>query len=57
MSNSFYAILFAVGFGTWVYSRFVHYTNSQRNSLIGAGVAALLGFFVIFTLLNMISGK
>jgi hypothetical protein len=46
------AFIFAVGLGTWVYGKLVRSTNSSQNSLIGGGIAAVVGFIVVFTLLK-----
>lgn len=50
------AFIFAVGAGAWAYSYLMKHTNSPQNSVIGAVVVALVGFFVVFTLLKFILG-
>lgn len=54
MSDGITATIFAAGFGTWVYSKMMHSTNSTRNSLTGATVSAVIAFVVIFTLMKYI---
>lgn len=56
MSDSFTALVFGVGFGGWTYAKLMKNTNNQRNSLIGAGVAGVGGFLVIFTIIKVLLG-
>ncbi len=46
------AFMFAVGIGTWVYSKLMRSTNNTQNSLIGAAITGVVGFIVIFTVLK-----
>lgn len=54
MSEGFTALIFAVGFGGWVYSYFMKNTMQQKPSLTAAGVAGVIGFIVIYTLMKYV---
>ena len=54
MGDGVISFLFAAGFGTWVYGKMMHTTNSQRSSLTGGGVAAIGSFIVLFMLLKFV---
>jgi hypothetical protein len=54
MSDGITAIIFAAGFGTWVYSKMMHSTNSQHSALTGATVSGVIAFVVIYTLMKYI---
>jgi len=54
MTDGFTALVFAVGFGGWVYAYFMKSTMQQRPSLTAAGVAGVAGFVVIFTLMKYV---
>jgi len=54
MTDWFTALIFAVGFGTWVYAYMMRSTMRVSSSLAGAGVCAAVAFIVIFTLMRYI---
>jgi hypothetical protein len=54
MTDGFTALIFAVGFGGWIYSYFMKSTMQQRPSLTAAGVAGVVGFIVILTLMKYV---
>ena len=54
MTDGFTALIFAVGFGGWVYSYFMKNTMQQKPSLTAAGVAAVAGFIVIYSLMKYV---
>lgn len=50
MSNVLIAILGAVSFATWIYTKQMRRSgNNTKNSLVLAGVIAVIVFFVILT--------
>lgn len=54
-SNITVALIFGLGFGAWVYGKTQRRTgNNTQSSLLVAGLCALAGFIVIFTLLSTI---
>jgi hypothetical protein len=58
MSNALIAFFFAAGFGGWAYAKFNRYTgNNTKSSAIGAGLASLLVFLVLFFVLGFITKK
>jgi len=49
--NVLIALLAALGGGTWVYTKFMRRTgNNTKNSLVSAGIVALIIFVVVFTI-------
>ena len=51
MNNGLVALMFGVGLGGWVYYQMMRHTgNNTKSSLIAAGLAGLVGAFVIYTL-------
>lgn len=57
MSNQLTALMFGAGFGCWIYAMMMRRTGSNtKNSLIVAGLAALTGWFVIYTTLDLVFG-
>jgi ABC-type proline/glycine betaine transport system permease subunit len=54
MSDGITAIIFAAGFGAWVYNKMMHSTNSQHSALVGTVVSAAIAFIVIFTLMKYV---
>jgi hypothetical protein len=55
MSAGIISLLFSVGAGTWVYTKFQRTTgNNTKTSVIAAVVAGLMIFFVMYSVLNMI---
>ena len=56
MSEFFIALVFAIGSGTWVYTKLQRSSGgaNSKNSFIGAAVVGLLGFIVVFTLIRLI---
>jgi len=54
MTDGFTAVIFAIGFGGWVYSLMMKNTMRQEPSLMAAGVAGVAGFIVIFTLMKFV---
>jgi predicted Na+-dependent transporter len=51
MSNIVIGLFFAVGLGGFVYSKMMHQTGGNtKNSVIVTLIAAVIGFFVIYTL-------
>jgi hypothetical protein len=54
MTDGFTAVVFAVGFGGWIYSLMMKNTMRQQPSLIAASVAGVAGFIVIFTLMKFV---
>ena len=54
MTDGFTALVFAIGVGGWVYSYFMKNTMRQRSSLTAGGVASVVGFIVIFTLMKYV---
>lgn len=50
------ALLFSIGFGTWIYTKMarrVGYGN-EKSAYITAGVVALIAFLVVFSVAAMI---
>lgn len=57
MSNQLTALMFGAGFGCWIYAMMMRRTGSNtKTSLIVAGLAALTGWFVIYTTLDLVFG-
>jgi hypothetical protein len=55
MSNTLTGLLFGIGFGGWIYAMMMRQTGGQaQQSIIVAGAAGAVGFFVIFTLLSVV---
>lgn len=56
MSALLVAVMFTAGFGMWVYAKLQRNTGggNNKNALIGAGVAGVIGFIVVFSLFRMI---
>jgi len=55
MNNFLTGLLFGAGFGAWIYAMMMRRTGNQaQQSLIVGGLAALAGFFVIFSLLSIV---
>ncbi len=52
MSAFFVALLFALGAGTWIYTKLQQKTGygNSKGALKGAAVAAVIAFVVVFTL-------
>lgn len=54
MTDGFTAIIFGVGFGTWVFSHMMHSTMRTSTSVIAGGACGVAGFIVIFTLMKFV---
>ncbi|MEO6513772.1 MAG: hypothetical protein ABIR37_03720 [Candidatus Saccharimonadales bacterium] len=56
MSAFLISLLFAAGAGTWIYTKLGRRTGggNQQGAFIGAGVAAVLIFLFVFTLLKFV---
>jgi hypothetical protein len=54
MTDGFTALIFGVGLAGWVYSFLMKNTMQQKPSLTGAGVAAVIGFIVVYTLMKYV---
>lgn len=54
MTDGVTALIFAIGFGGWIYSVFMKNTMQQKPSLIAAAVAGVAGYLVIFTLMKYV---
>jgi len=54
MTDGFTALIFAAGFGGWIYSLMMKNTMRQQPSLIAAGVSGVAGYIVIFTLMKYV---
>lgn len=54
MTDGFTALIFAVGFGGWIYSLMMKNTMRQQPSLIAAVVSGVAGYIVIFTLMKYV---
>lgn len=55
MSNNLTGILFAIGFGGWVYVQMRKRSADTKSIWIVTVLAGAVGFFVITTTLGMIS--
>lgn len=56
MSNGLTSLIFGIGIAGWAYVMLMKNSNNQQHSLIGAAVAGVVGFFVIFSLLEWVLG-
>jgi hypothetical protein len=56
MSNALTSLIFGIGIGGWAYVMLTKNTGRQRSSLIGAAIAGVVGFFVIFTTIELLLG-
>ena len=57
MSNTLTGLLFGLGLGGWVYTMMMRQTGGQIQTSLSVAIgAALVGFFVVFTLLGVIFG-
>lgn len=54
MTDGVTALIFAIGFGGWIYSIFMKNTMQQKPSLTAAAVAGVAGYLVIFTLMKYV---
>lgn len=54
MTDGVTALIFAIGFGGWIYSVFMKNTMQQKPSLTAAAVAGVAGYLVIFTLMKYV---
>lgn len=54
MTDGFTALVFAAGFGGWIYSLMMKNTMRQQPSLIAALVSGIAGYVVIFTLMKYV---
>ncbi len=55
MSNITISLLFAAGFGTWVFTKMNRYNGgSSKNAAIMGATAAIFGFIVLLTILGLI---
>lgn len=54
MTDGFTALIFAIGFGGWVYSYFMKNTMRQSPSLTAGGVAGVVGFIIVFTIMKFV---
>ncbi|HSW78811.1 MAG TPA: hypothetical protein VLF88_02230 [Candidatus Babeliales bacterium] len=53
MSAFWVSLLFALGIGTWIFTKFQRYSgNNTKQSVIGTAVSALIIFFVSYTILR-----
>ncbi len=49
------ALLFAVGAGTWVYTKIMRSTGGNtKNSAITAGIAGIFAFVIMLLILNTV---
>jgi hypothetical protein len=55
MSNNFTGILFAIGFGGWVYVQMNRRSANRKAVWIVTFAAGAIGFFVVSTALGFIS--
>lgn len=55
MSPIVVALLFAVGAGTWVYTKIMRSTgDNTKNSAITAGIAGIFAFVIMLLILNTV---
>lgn len=55
MSPPVVALLFALGFATWVYSKVMRTTGGNtKNSVTVAAIAGLFGFVALLLILKMV---
>ncbi len=50
MLGNFGAVIFAIGIGAWVYSKFIRRTNNPKTSLIASIATGVLGLIVFLTI-------
>lgn len=55
MSAAVVSLLFALGIGTWLYTKFMRYSgNNTQQSAIATGVSAVIIFVVLYLILGLV---
>ncbi len=55
MSAAIISLLFALGAGAWLYTKFMRYSgNNTQQAAIATGVSSVIIFFVLYLILGLI---